>query len=516
MKTAIAYIRISDEDQSHFSIEGQNIQIQQYCDRYGIQLVDSYVDEGFSAKNFNRPAWNNLQDFFKGNYARIDHLIIFKYDRLIRNTMEGLAMIEQLEKKYGISIISVSENLGIDPHSPYFFKMRTDLLVYGEYERRVISERVTFGMHTAMEQGRYLHQAPVGYLNSRDKDDRPLIIVDSELSPMVQKIFQDMHSGFSQVETLENAVANGLKLTGKSAISRILKNPLYMGFVHKPAYKGQPARIVPGIHQAIVDPELWHAVQHRLKENLNHGAKVIHNQLPLRGIVQCEAGHYLTGHMARGRHGGLYPSYRCKKCLGSNTYSGKQAHQSLHMIFEHLSLPEHKAEILKQKVMDLASKHLKQSGPKVNQLRHELSKTSEMLQNVQDNYFAGSIALDLFNEASARYNIRIKEIRLELAHLEIGAIEFMNFFRDNIDRMSNLAIIYDKASAFGKVSMIKRVFPGGLTRTREAWRTPFLPALFVPNDDLARLLTIKGFPSKDENPISGPGGGRTHVQTRNF
>ena len=38
----------------------------------------------------------------------------------------------------------------------------------------------------------------------------------------------------------------------------------------------------------------------------------------------------------------------------------------------------------------------------------------------------------------------------------------------------------------------------------------------IVNAHLSRLLNVKGSPSFDENPISGPGGGRTHVQTRNY
>ena len=54
MKKAIGYVRISTEDQSNFSIDGQQKLIAEYCTKKGIELLNMFTDEGQSAKNFDR------------------------------------------------------------------------------------------------------------------------------------------------------------------------------------------------------------------------------------------------------------------------------------------------------------------------------------------------------------------------------------------------------------------------------------------------------------------------------
>lgn len=85
MKTAYAYLRISKEDQSNYSIEGQERVIKEYAQKNNIFIKDIYTDDGYSAKDFNRPAWKKLEAVMAGNKHGVDYLIVHKYDRLIRH-----------------------------------------------------------------------------------------------------------------------------------------------------------------------------------------------------------------------------------------------------------------------------------------------------------------------------------------------------------------------------------------------------------------------------------------------
>ena len=53
-KTVVAYARISNEDQSHFSIDGQKEQFIEYCEKNNYNLLQVFTDEGQSAKDFER------------------------------------------------------------------------------------------------------------------------------------------------------------------------------------------------------------------------------------------------------------------------------------------------------------------------------------------------------------------------------------------------------------------------------------------------------------------------------
>jgi site-specific DNA recombinase len=93
MKKAYQYIRISEEDQSNFSLSGQEKMNKDFAEKHNIEVVQAFIDDGYSAKNFDRPNWRALEKSLAQNKNKIDYLIVTKYDRLIRNAAEGLAFI---------------------------------------------------------------------------------------------------------------------------------------------------------------------------------------------------------------------------------------------------------------------------------------------------------------------------------------------------------------------------------------------------------------------------------------
>jgi DNA invertase Pin-like site-specific DNA recombinase len=64
---AVAYIRISQLDQSNFSIDGQQSILKKFAKDQGLNIVDTFIDNGKSARNFNRPEWKKLIASLKGH-----------------------------------------------------------------------------------------------------------------------------------------------------------------------------------------------------------------------------------------------------------------------------------------------------------------------------------------------------------------------------------------------------------------------------------------------------------------
>lgn len=156
MKQAYEYRRISEKEQSNWSLSGQGSTNHDFAARNGIEIVQNFQDDGKSARNFDRPGWKELMEALRRNHRNIDFLIVAKYDRIIRNVAEGLATIERIEQRWGVKVLSVMENISIPVHSPFFFKLRADMLVNAEFERRVISDRSKFGTMQAKAQGRFI------------------------------------------------------------------------------------------------------------------------------------------------------------------------------------------------------------------------------------------------------------------------------------------------------------------------------------------------------------------------
>lgn len=59
------YVRLSQEDMragESFSIENQKLILTKYAAEQGWNIVDTYVDDGYSGTDFNRPAVTRLLD----------------------------------------------------------------------------------------------------------------------------------------------------------------------------------------------------------------------------------------------------------------------------------------------------------------------------------------------------------------------------------------------------------------------------------------------------------------------
>jgi site-specific DNA recombinase len=90
MKRAIIYLRISTDRQSNYSIEGQQMHIRSWCERNNVEIIDVFTDEGFSARNFDRPDYKRLDIFIKQHYRTVDYLVVNSFDRFSRDAGEAI------------------------------------------------------------------------------------------------------------------------------------------------------------------------------------------------------------------------------------------------------------------------------------------------------------------------------------------------------------------------------------------------------------------------------------------
>src|SRR5699024_10609673 len=163
-----------------------------------------------------------LKNFIQKHHMEINYLIVCKYDRFSRNAGEGLNMIETLEKKFKIVVLSVMERLLVEPGSPYFFKSRADMLVNAEFELHVIKECTKFGFNQSATSGHYPYRAPYGYVNIWDENKKPTLKIDPDKEPIVKFIFDNFLHGMPIKEVGKAARKMGFNKSGNSAIRRIL------------------------------------------------------------------------------------------------------------------------------------------------------------------------------------------------------------------------------------------------------------------------------------------------------
>lgn len=168
MESAVGYIRVSTEEQARegVSLEMQIAKIRQYCELNDLSLAGIYGDPGISGKSAaNRPGLQAVLSLV--SKKRIQHVVIYKLDRLARNTVETLQMVEAMDKK-GVSLHSISEKLDTQS-SIGRFVVRT-LASLAEMERDQISERTAAALQQKKSNGeRTNYQAPFGFRHENGK-----------------------------------------------------------------------------------------------------------------------------------------------------------------------------------------------------------------------------------------------------------------------------------------------------------------------------------------------------------
>jgi site-specific DNA recombinase len=258
------YTRVSTEDQAKegFSLDAQIEKLRAYCTARDWEVSGEYIDDGYSGRKVNRPAYTSLME----KIDTWDVLLVLKMDRIHRNSKNFMLMMENLNKR-GKEFVSMMESLDTSTAMGRFVMDIIQRIAQLESEQ--IGERVYIGMEqkAKVNGGMLGFNIPYGY----DYMNGKLLINHSEAST-VKEIFSWYLSGKSIGEIVK--MLNDAKLPtkrgrswAKKTISTILKNPLYCGYLHWEDYVNKSD------HEPIIAINDFENVQHVLATHGGHPTK---------------------------------------------------------------------------------------------------------------------------------------------------------------------------------------------------------------------------------------------------
>lgn len=300
MKKAAIYIRVSTFEQASegYSISGQENKLISYCKIRNWDLLDTYIDAGYTGTNMKRP---ELQRLLK-DLDKIDIVLVYKLDRLSRNQRDILYLVEEKFMINNIDFVSIMENF--DTSTPFGRAMLGILAVFAQLERDTIVERTKLGKERRAEEG-YWNGGPnpIGY----DLVDGRLIVNKYE-AVQIKKIF-DLYKKHGQNKTAKIMNKNGYKTKyGKwhgPSIKRIVNNPIYTG---KIIYRNN---IYKGEHDPIISEEDFKKIQEIINERTTN--KVRKSKYLLGGLLWCgHCGARLKSNWSSsGKNGAKFYYYVC-------------------------------------------------------------------------------------------------------------------------------------------------------------------------------------------------------------
>src|SRR6185312_16688754 len=110
-----AYLRVSTEEQANAiegSLDNQRYRLNAYVDLKNSQeknwggIVDFYIDDGYSAKDTNRPAYQRMMADLKKK--KIDLILISDLSRLSRNLFDFCGLLDYPDK-YRANFLNIKE-----------------------------------------------------------------------------------------------------------------------------------------------------------------------------------------------------------------------------------------------------------------------------------------------------------------------------------------------------------------------------------------------------------------------
>lgn len=227
MRAAI-YARVSTDDQARegFSIPAQLKRLQAYCKAKGWEVISEYIDDGYSGRDINRPAYQRMLS----ERERWDVLLVLKMDRIHRNSKNFTQMMDDLSS-WKRQFNSMQEKF--DTTSAMGRFVMDIIQRIAQLESEQIGERVKVGMTQKAKKGS-------GYLGSPDPygyeiETGQLKVMDQEAG-VVPFIYHAYMMGFSLDEIARKLNEKGIPAKkggpwSKQMISKVLRNPIYCGYV---------------------------------------------------------------------------------------------------------------------------------------------------------------------------------------------------------------------------------------------------------------------------------------------
>lgn len=458
MKKAVIYCRVSTKEQVE---EGNSLVTQEkicreYALKEGYDIAEIFIEQGESAKTANRTELQKLLSYCAITKNSITTVIIYKLDRLSRNT-DDYSQIRLLLKRYGVEIKSTTEYFENTPAGRFMENIISNV---SQFDNDVRTERSISGMREAVREGRYVWLAPIGYSNIRKGGKST--ITPNEMAPLVRLAFKQVSENIYPIhQVLRNVTKEGLvskvgKPFSKSQFYYMLANELYAGWIIK---FGERHR---GLFEPIVTEELFNKVQIVLKQRSRKNTHYItkNPDFPLRRFVKHPSGRMLTGSWSKGRNQ-RYAYYR----FGMN--GGNYALSSFENTFKEFqnqfSLDRERCKKLKSYI------YKKTIGATAQQEKESVRLKKYILElNEKQNILIQKNMKGVINDMILKTQLEIIEKQIFDAQSSLGNIPESSSYNPEIlkfmvEYMENPGNIWAKSTFDEKIQLQWFHFPQGVT-----------------------------------------------------
>jgi site-specific DNA recombinase len=383
MTRVCLYTRIStDEENQPTSLASQRERLEAFCKVQEDWRVIAHHEDRASGTKLDRPGLQAALDLAR--QGRVDHLLVYRIDRLSRKVRQLSGVAEELDK-LGVILRSATEPF--DTGSPARRMMLQMLGVFAEFEHATIVDRITAGIERRAKEGRwYSGRPPFGYtLNDGQLTPDPIT------APTVRRIFnlyvQDRLGTIAVAHQLRAEKAPGPSAGwGHPAIHRVLTNTTYLGRIR---WRDQDFQ---STHEPLIDQHTFDHAQAILGERGNDASRRRGNRSDflLSGVIRCgHCGRAYIGMSARGK-GGLYHYYACtaRQKYGPKACTGERVpREKLETAVLHQLTAIYRDGLLIHDALATAQEQARQERPALDERRRSIAAEIARSEHATARYF---------------------------------------------------------------------------------------------------------------------------------
>lgn len=463
-----AYIRLSVENggnETDETLAGQQMLVEKFIEGHpDLRLAGTYIDNGFSGTNFERPGFLNLMEDVKS--GRIQCIVVKDLSRFGRDYLETGYYLETILPKLNVRFIAITDDYD-SSRKEDMENIRIPLKnMVNDMYAKDISKKILAAKNAQRKKGNVvLAKVAFGYVRSEDRHRQ---IVDEEIAPFVRMIFQWYLMGVSKKKIAERLNLMGIVTPGQrermdkvtvplgqtkwraDTVDKILNNPTYAGDIvtgklSQSLYKGikrfrtkpEEWNIQRDMHTPMIARDDYEELQQRSKEIRNKingwHLKYMEDREKYRdcfpGMVRCgDCGH--TMHCVRYTHNyttmekdGMY--YTCSGPNYIDSHCDQKVEENLLkiVVMDQIqilikSLCDRKMLLQKLK-NDVNEKNVfSQARARIRILEREIKQAEEKNTILYENFVEGIVEKEDFDLMKERYIRELQELRENLQEAE--------------------------------------------------------------------------------------------------
>ncbi|MEL7150578.1 MAG: recombinase family protein [Pseudomonadota bacterium] len=289
---AVIYCRVSSKSQESegHGLESQETRCRQYAQAKGYEVAAVFPDTITGGGDFmKRPGMVALLSFLDAQPDERFTVIFDDLKRFARDRDFHFRLRDAFRQRRA-QVECLNFTFEETPEGEF---IETILAAQGQLERKQNGRQVAQKMQARMENGYWIHRAPIGYRYETRKGHGKLLVPNPPFDSIVREAFEGYASGrfatqaevMRFFETIPDFPRNKGGEIVQQRVSDMLTHPIYAGYICSERY-GLSYR--KGQHEPLISLELFEKVQERRKgATYAPKRKNIGDDFALRGLAVC-------------------------------------------------------------------------------------------------------------------------------------------------------------------------------------------------------------------------------------